>query len=424
VRHVLGQGALKEDEKTTLLLLAICAFASSASMRICDPLLPVLAVAFNSTLSAAAATTTGFALAYGSTQLFFGALGDRLGRLPVIIVAIAVAAAASAACALASSLDLLIYARMATGAFAAAAIPLSMAWIGDHVPFSERQPVLARYLIGQMLGMTGGQVGGGILADLVGWRSAFWAIAATFGAASLLLFRSVRREASAARTAGLAEQTAGAASARGGHEPRGAATQGFLQQTRVLVADRWALIVLGTVTLEGILLFGSVALVASYLQHAFGATPSVAGTVSALFGLGGLFYALNAKRLLVRLRGSGLCRMGGGLIALSMVVLLVQTTWQPAILAALMAGLGYYMLHNTLQTQATQLAPAARGAALAWFATGLWLGQGIGVTIAAAVTERFGFPAFFTATAIGLAILGFAFGRALDGHQARLKQGA
>lgn len=33
------------------------------------------------------------------------------------------------------------------------------------MPFAGRQPVLARYLIGQMLGMTGGQIGGGILAD-------------------------------------------------------------------------------------------------------------------------------------------------------------------------------------------------------------------------------------------------------------------
>ena len=54
-------------------------------MRICDPLLPVLAGEFDSTLTAAAATTTGFALAYGSTQLFFGPLGDRVGRLPVIV---------------------------------------------------------------------------------------------------------------------------------------------------------------------------------------------------------------------------------------------------------------------------------------------------------------------------------------------------
>ena len=397
-------------------------------MRICDPLLPVLAGTFDATLSAAAATTTGFALAYGSTQLFFGPLGDRVGRLPVIVAAIAVAAAASAGCALAPTLDLLIAARVATGAFAAAAIPLSLGWIGDNVPFGERQPVLARYLIGQMLGMTGGQVGGGVLADLVGWRSAFWALAAVFAGAAFMLHRSMRRNAATDATAGPAAgvapiatvATAGATPARGAQPSRSAPAVGeFIRQTKLLIADRWAMIVIGTVTLEGTLLFGSVALVASYLQQSFGTSASVAGTVSALFGLGGIFYALNARKLLTRLRASGLCRLGGGLIALAMGVLLVQTSWQPAVAATLLAGLGYYMLHNTLQTQATQLSTEARGAAIGWFATGLWLGQGVGVAIAAAVAERSGFAVVFVATALGLALLGAAFGRSLELHQRR-----
>src|SRR5690606_12863193 len=160
--------------------------------------------------------------------------------------------------------------------FAAAAIPLSMAWIGDNVPFAERQPVLARYLIGQMLGITAGQAGGGVLAELLGWRSAFWLIALLFAGAALMLARPARQDAATAVPA----------------------PGGFVAQSRKLLADRWAVIVIGTVTLEGTILFGAVALVASYLQRGFDASPSVAGTVSALFGLGGLLYAVNAKRLL------------------------------------------------------------------------------------------------------------------------------
>ena len=41
-----------------------------------------------------------------------------------------------------------------TGATAAAVIPLSMAWIGDNVPYERRQPVLARFLIGQITGFS------------------------------------------------------------------------------------------------------------------------------------------------------------------------------------------------------------------------------------------------------------------------------
>ena len=201
MQHLRVEQPLKVADQRTLLLLATCAFASAASMRICDPLLPVLARDFDTSLAAAAATTTGFAIAYGATQLFFGPLGDRVGRLPVIVVAIMVAALASVACALAPTLQVLVGGRIATGAFAAAAIPLSLAWIGDNVAFAERQPVLARYLIGQMLGMTAGQIGGGVLADLVGWRFAFWAIALLFAGAALMLYRSMRQEAAERRAA-------------------------------------------------------------------------------------------------------------------------------------------------------------------------------------------------------------------------------
>ena len=389
-------------------------------MRICDPLLPVLARDFDTSLAAAAATTTGFAIAYGATQLFFGPLGDRVGRLPVIVAAILIAAGASVACALAPTLQVLVVARIATGAFAAAAIPLSLAWIGDNVPFGERQPVLARYLIGQMLGMTVGQIGGGFLADWIGWRFAFWGLSVLFTVAALLLYRSMQQELATRRKAAAAREAAVQAEGAAG----AASTGGFLQQCRLLFSDRWAVTVIGTVTLEGILLFGAVALIASHLQRSFGVSPSVAGAVSALFGLGGLFYALNAGRLIARLRAPGLCRLGGGLIAVAMVVLLLQPVWQPAVAATLMAGLGYYMLHNTLQTQATQLSVRARGAAVAWFASGLWLGQGIGVSLAAAAAERFGFGVVFAVTAVGLGVLGSAFARALKARERRLRAAA
>jgi predicted MFS family arabinose efflux permease len=228
-----------------------------------------------------------------------------------------------------------------------------------------------------------------------------------------MLHRSMREASAAARS--IPAQ---------GSPPPAPVDRGFIHQCRLLMADRWAMIVIGTVTLEGILLFGSVALIASYLQRSFEVSPSVAGTVSALFGLGGMFYALNARRLLARLSAPGLCRAGGGLISLAMVVLLLQRSWPPAIAATLLAGLGYYMLHNTLQTQATQLSVHARGAAIAWFATGLWLGQGVGVAVAAAAAERYGFLVVFGATAVGLAALGLAFGRALAAREIQLKQAA
>ena len=58
--------------------------------------------------------------------------------------------------------------------------------------------------------------------------------------------------------------------------------------------------------------------------------------------------------------------------------------------AIALIGLGFYMLHNTLQTNATQMAPEARGLAVSLFAFALFTGQSVGVALAAPVMDRYG----------------------------------
>ena len=49
-----------------------------------------------------------------------------------------------------------------------------MAYIGDVTPYERRQPVLGRYLSGQIFGQLFGQAAGGVLGDLFGWRNVFF----------------------------------------------------------------------------------------------------------------------------------------------------------------------------------------------------------------------------------------------------------
>ena len=44
-------------------------------------------------------------------------------------------------------------------------MPISLAYIGDVVPYEQRQQVLGRFLAGQMLGQLFGQAAGGIIGD-------------------------------------------------------------------------------------------------------------------------------------------------------------------------------------------------------------------------------------------------------------------
>ena len=94
--------------------------------------------------------------------------------------------------------------------------------------------------------------------------------------------------------------------------------------------------------------------------------------------------------------------------------------------ASVLAGFGYYLLHATLQTNATQMVPSARGTAVAWFASCLFMGQAAGVALAGAVVDEIGAAALFGGSAVMLPVLGAGFAWALKrraaGHGLRRRR--
>src|SRR5580765_4688423 len=265
-----------------------------------------------------------FSIAYGLSQLFFGPLGDRFGKYRVIAVACTACALTASLCALAQGFVQLELARLVAGATAAAIIPLSMAWIGDVVPYEERQPVLARFLIGQILGLSAGVFAGGFTADHLNWRVPFLVLGAAFAAISVALFLLNRRLPARAR---LRRHVEGHALRRMVHE--------FGQ----VFAQRWARVVLATVFLEGACVYGAFAFIATHLHQVFGIALASAGSTVMLFGFGGLLFALAAAPLVRGLGEVGLTRCGGVLLAVSLLAVGVAPRWWWAIPACFVAGL-------------------------------------------------------------------------------------
>ena len=68
-------------------------------------------------------------------------------------------------------------------------------------------------------------------------------------------------------------------------------------------------------------------------------------------------------------------------------------------------GFGFYSIHNTLQTRATEMAPNARGAAIAAFAFCLFAAQALGVVGDGIVVDAWGYRAMLVFTGIGLVLL-------------------
>jgi len=382
--------------RNAILMLALAAFLSGVSLRLTDALLPLFAREFSIPLARAANAITAFSIAYGLSQLFFGPLGDRFGKYRVIAVACGACALTASLCALAQGFAQLELARLVAGATAAAIIPLSMAWIGDVVPYEERQPVLARFLIGQILGLSAGVFAGGFTADHLSWRVPFIGIALGFVVITIALF-SIDR--------GLP------AHARRTNPGQGHALQRIFTEFSQVLARPWARVVLATVFLEGGFLYGAFAFIATHLHEHFALPLAMAGSILMVFGFGGLLFALASATLVRRLGEVGLTLYGGALLAASMLVVGLAPGWAWAPPACFVAGLGFYMLHNTLQINATQMAPERRGAAVASFASCFFLGQAAGVAVYGLLVAQIGTRAVIASGAIGVLIVALNFSR-------------
>jgi len=379
-----------------VLLLSVAAFASAAALRAADPLLPLIAGEFGTTAGGAAAVITGFAVAYGLLQLVNGPLADRIGKYRMVFLITAISAVGNLACALAPSLAMLVAARFLTGATVGGIVPLAMAWIGDAVAYDKRQLVLARFLVGHMLGVAFATSVSGFLGERFGWQAMFYLLAVLYAATALLLWLELR---------GNPQTRAQPADAT----PLAAAFRRMAGLTRL----PWVRVILVTVFVEGALFYGSLAFVALYIHQRFGLGLGASGSVSAAFAAGGLLFAVAAGRLLPRFGESGLVVGGGGLLAAGFLGLAAAPAPGWAVPCVVVLGAGIYMMHNTLQVHATQMAPATRGAALAIFACSLFTGQSVGIWLASKVVDAAGAQPVFIAAAIGLLLLALDFRRRL-----------
>lgn len=114
-----------------------------------------------------------YTLALAALLLPLGAIGDRLGRKPMLITGLIVFGAASVVAGLAPSAGVMIGARVAAGISAAMIMPITLAVITSTFPEEER---------GKAIGVWTGVAGGGgilgmflsaLLVDVADWRYLF-----------------------------------------------------------------------------------------------------------------------------------------------------------------------------------------------------------------------------------------------------------
>ncbi len=384
-----------------VLLLALAAFTSAAATRAIDPLLVPIAQEFGTTPGGASVAATAFLLSYGLLQFFHGPMGDRIGKYRLVFFYTAVSSLSMFVSAWVPTLEALAAVRLASGAMVGGMITLALAWIGDVVAYEHRQKVLAKFMIGQLVGVGGGAAIAGLVAELYGWRMVFVLLGFAMLAVALGLWAELRSNEFARRVPRAPERSF-AADLRG--------VFGLLRRP-------WVRVVFGAVAFEGLLMYGSLAFVPLHLHTTLGMSVGASGAMVMLFAGGGLAYAFSAHLLVPRLGEQGIARVGGASMAIGMAL----TGFAPSPFAAMaglfLAGVGFYGFHNTLQTNATQMAPDARGSGVSLFAFGMFGGSSLGVLAGSFFVDGAGTRPLFVCGAAGLVLLTVYFGARLGGRR-------
>jgi predicted MFS family arabinose efflux permease len=372
--------------REAIFFLALASANSGISLRVVEPMLPRLASDFGVSVSAASIVITAFGMASAIGSLLHGPLGDRFGKLRMATIAMAGAGAGSIACAFATDIGALALLRFVTALFGSASVTLGMAYIGDRVPLVERQQVVARFVAGTISGQALGPFLGGLLTDLLGWRGSFLVLGGVFAAVAATLIVRTRAQWHA--------------------EPRGArGGNPFTAHVRLL-RSKTVRNVLGTALADSFLFFGAYSFIGAFLKIRYELSLTLIGAILAGFGVGGVLYTLSVGPLLRSLGQRGLVTWGGAICAAAFASIVLAPVWPPAVLSAIVLGFSFYMLHNTVQTKATEMAPQARGAAVAIYASCWSLGQALGVAAMSAAVGRVGYPAAIIAFGLGFAALG------------------
>lgn len=376
-----------------LLVLSIAAFVSAFTIRMIDPLVPAIGRDLGVPVETAALLASAYTFPYALSQPILGALGDGLGKARVIKVCLAVLALSLGLGALAASFDYLFLSRMLAGVAGGGIIPVSFAVIGDRFPLAERQWALSRLVMSSQIAILLGTAFGGLVAAHLGWRWMFIVPACIAALVFVLTLSALPARQDAPRAFSFTTMKAGYAE---------------------VFSSPWAAVVLGGVFTEGIFMSGLTPFVAARIEQRGLGSLAEAGLVLAGMSIGGIAFTLVLRPLLAWLGRARLVRSGGAVTMLGLLAAAYSPTWQVEALCFVCIGFGFFMLHNSLQASATELAPNARGSGVASFAFLFFLGQALGPILYHALFVSLGVHLPLVIGGLAILVVSLWFGARLE----------
>jgi len=291
------------------------------------PSLPDIVRLLGATPSQGQLTISAYLIGFAAGQIVYGPLSDRHGRKPVLLGAIALYCFASLVCTLATSIQVLIAARVLQALGGCGGIVLARAVVRDLYAGARAGRELS--MIGSVMALAPvlAPIAGGALHVAFGWRSNFFSVAAASVLGGIVVWQ-------------LLPETLPQRS-----PPLSLAT--ILNSYRIIARDPRFFAYLGLASGCYAGLFAWISASSFVLQDLYGQPPFTFGVAFALASVGYMIGSTIAARLVVRLGidrtiGIGGCALAAGGLGMAAALALGLTSAYSLVLpmALYLAGMG------------------------------------------------------------------------------------
>jgi MFS transporter, YNFM family, putative membrane transport protein len=366
------------------LAVATAGFSTFLHLYAPQALLPELAREFGVGAAQISAMITAGTLAIALTAPFTGAAADVLGRKRLITTAMFAVTVPMVMATVSTDVETIIAWRFIQGLLLPPIFTVVLAYIGDEWPPAEVAGVAGLYVSGSSLGGFCGRFIPGVLADLVGWRAAFLALAALGLAGAVLVAMKLP------------------------HERRFVRSDGFLASGRQMLRHLRNPQLVATYAVGFGVLFNFIAIF-TYVSFHLAAPPyNFSPTL-----LGALFFTYLIGTLCAPLTGRAVLRFGRrgfiiGVIAVwaaGLALLLAPPVAVIVLGLSLCAGCGM-LCQATSTGYVTASAHEGRSSAIGLYVSAFYVGGSVGGYLAGVVWNQAGWPAVVALSAISLTMMG------------------
>ncbi len=340
-----------------LFIFCLAALSSAMANRAMDPLVSEIARDFSVSIAAAATVISAFAFPYALAQPVLGPIGDYYGKGRLLRAFMWLQCVSLVIVVFSPTFAVLFLARFLGGIASGAIMPAAMAAVGDRYPAAERQQKIGTLVSVALIGFTLSSGASGILAVYVSWRAIF-ALTLVFAIGAAIMLRLV------VETTPKPEKPMQVSDAIAGY--------------KLLFANPRAKYCYGAVLLEGLAMWGTLPFISPILEARGTGGPGQAGLIITAMSVGAFVLTATVKYWLRVLSPYQLMFFGGFLTAVGPIVLAYNIDWRWIAAAFALSGLGFMMVHNSIQAEVAALAPSVRGSAFAMHSCWLFVGHSLG----------------------------------------------